>query len=263
MRSCLSHQEIENCSILCDWKGTELLQIFTSYWQQQHEQQLTQRCSCAALLRAPERILCENPLLTRSPPDPVHNVWFWSCAGYIWKSLGNDFHSPLHAAAFSNQFFDRFPGLCGLHGGSDCDALQHSEVCGELLVFWGELLSISFLFWRVILSSFHLPLVLYLSGQVHCRLWPAGLSNQVHCVCFWHVYCLLLALFNYLFFFPSWHRSKCSWTGGSSKCSHLCGRLSNCNKSKLGIGEFSIIFHPHPCDDSSLLQDFPHCWTTG
>ena len=70
------------------------------------------------------------------------------------------------------------------------------------------------------------------------------------------MYCLLLALFDYLFFFPSWHRSKCSWTGGSSKCSHLCGRLSNCSESELGIGEFSIIFHPHPCDDSSLLQNF-------
>ena len=78
-------------------------------------------------------------------------------------------------------------------------------------------------------------------------------------VCFCHVYCHLLALFYYLHFFPSWHRSECSWTGGSSKCSHLCGRLSNCSESELGIGEFSIIFHPHPCDDSSLLQDFPHC----
>ena len=231
----------------------------TSYRQQHHEQQLTRRCSCAAVLRAPERILCENPLLTRPTHNPLHGVLLWNGAGCIWKPPGDDFHSPLQAAAFSNQLLDHLSGLCRLHGGSDCDALQHSEVRGELLVLWGKLLSISHLFWWVILLCVHLPLVLYLSGQVHCDFWPPGLSSQGHCVCFWHVYCLLLALFNYLFLFPSWPRSKRSWPGGSSKCSHLCGRLSDCSESDLGIGGFSIIFHPHPCDGSSLLQCFPHC----
>ena len=128
------------CSILFDWKWEDLLWMFTCYLQQHHEQQLIHCCSCAALLRAPEWILCENPLLTRSPPHPVHSVHLWSCAGCIWKPLGNDFHSPLQAAAFSSQFLDHLPGLCRLLGGSDCDALQHSEVRGELLVLWGKLL---------------------------------------------------------------------------------------------------------------------------
>ena len=150
---------------------------FPSIKSKNHEQCVSFCCSCAALLWAPERILCENPLLTRSPPHPVHSVHLWSCAGCVWKPLGNDFHSALQAAAFSSQFLDHLPGLCRLLGGSDCDALQHSEVRGELLVLWGELLSTPLLFWRLILLRFHLPLVLYLSGQVHCRHWPPGLSN--------------------------------------------------------------------------------------
>ena len=111
-----------------------------------HEQCVSFCCSCAALLRAPERILCENPLLTRSPPHPVHSGHLWSCAGCVWKSPGDDFHSPFQAAAFSYQLLDCFSGLCRLLGGCDCDALQHSEVRGELLVLWAALLSTPLLF---------------------------------------------------------------------------------------------------------------------
>lgn len=52
-------------------------------------------------------------------------------------------------------------------------------------------------------------------------------------------------LFSIIYSFPSWHRSKCSWTGGSEKCSHLCGRLSICSESELGISEFHFILHSH------------------
>ena len=49
----------------------------------ENHEQCVSCCSCAALLRAPERILCENPLLTSSPPHPVHSVQLWSCADYL------------------------------------------------------------------------------------------------------------------------------------------------------------------------------------
>ena len=118
---------------------------FPGIKSENHEQCVSCR-SCAAVLRAPERIPCENPLLTRPPPHPLHGVHLWSCAGCIWKPPGDDCNSPLQAAAVSNQLLDRLSGLCGLLGGSDCDALQHSEVRGELLVLWGELLSTPLLF---------------------------------------------------------------------------------------------------------------------
>ena len=104
-----------------------------------HEQQLVPHSSCAALLRAPERILCENPLLTRIPCDSVHRVWLWVFIGYLWKLLGDDVSSSLQAAAFASQFLDRLSGLRGLSGGSDPDALQHGQVRGELLVLWSPI----------------------------------------------------------------------------------------------------------------------------
>ena len=89
---------------------------------------------------------CMKTPYSPAPRLILYTVFTFGAVLTIWKSPGDDFHSPLQAAAFSNQFFDRFPGLCGLHGGSDCDALQHSEVRGELLVLWGELLSTPLLF---------------------------------------------------------------------------------------------------------------------
>nr|XP_020740032.1 trace amine-associated receptor 7b-like [Odocoileus virginianus texanus] len=90
---------------------------FPGIKSENHEQCVSFCCGCAALLRAPERILCENPLLTGSPPHPLHRVHLWSCADCIWKSPGDDCNSPLQAAAFSYQLLDRLSGLCRLLGG--------------------------------------------------------------------------------------------------------------------------------------------------
>ncbi|KAF5921020.1 hypothetical protein HPG69_019730, partial [Diceros bicornis minor] len=57
----------------------------------------------AALLREPDWILCQNPLLARPPPAAVCRVGLGSGAGCVWKPPGDDFHPPLQAAALSCQ----------------------------------------------------------------------------------------------------------------------------------------------------------------
>jgi hypothetical protein len=95
-----------------------------------------------------------NRSCIKSSYSPASRVILYTVFGFgsLLAIFGNflvmisDFSSSLQAAAFSSQFLDHLPGLCRLLGGSDCDALQHSEVRGELLVLWAALLSTPLLF---------------------------------------------------------------------------------------------------------------------
>ena len=217
-----------------------------------HEQQLVPHCSCAALLWAPERILCEKPLLTCIPRDSVHGVWLWGCPGHVWKPPGDDCHPSFQAAALTNQFSHRLSGLCRLSGGSDCDALQHGQVRGELLVLWANFLHFSHMLWRSILLLFSLPPVLHLHRQVHCCYWPSGLSHQVHDVCVMHMHQHLLDPTHYLQWCRVLHGCQWEWARGIVSCPQLCRRLSDGRKSKLGINRFSVLLYTYPCHDHSL-----------
>ena len=143
------------------------------------------------LLTAASRIAVHPPLqLCRSatstwtdpvwkPPSRPHPGWFctWclalGCAGPVWKPPGDDCHPSFQAAALTSQFSHRLSGLCRLSNASDCDALQHGQVRGELLVFGVNSLHFSHVLWCGTLLLFSLPPVPHLHRQVHRCYWPS------------------------------------------------------------------------------------------
>ena len=182
----------------------------------------------------------------------LYSVWPRVFIGYLWKLLGDDFSSSLQAAAFASQFLDRLSGLRGLSGGSDRDALQHGQICGELLVLWSQILCPSQFLWCGILLLFSLPLVLHLHRQVHCCYWPPGLSHQVHGVCVRGMHQHLLDPAPCIQWSCVLHRGSLERDKEISKCPQLHWKLSACYKSILDFDRVSIIFCTYFCYDNSV-----------
>ena len=192
----------------------------------------------------PSLQLCSSATSTWTDPvwkQPTHPfpwlilymVFGLGCPGCVWKPPGDDCHPSFQAAALSSQLLDCLSGLRGLSGGSDRDALQHGQICGELLVLWSQILCPSQFLWCGILLLFSLPLVLHLHRQVHCCYWPPGLSHQVHGVCVRGMHQHLLDSAHCVQRSCVLHRCQWWWDGGISKCSQLY----------MGFGKCFVIFY--------------------
>ena len=186
--------------------------------------------------------------LLRKPPTHLHPGWFSTCClalgcpGHVWKPPGDDCHPSFQAASLTNQFSHHLSGLCRLSSGSDCDALQHGQVCGELLVLWSQILCPSQFLWCGILLLFSLPLVLHLHWQVRCRYWPPGLSHQVHGVCVRGMCQHLLDPAHWVQQSCVLHRCSQEWDKGISKCPQLHWKLSACYKSILDFDRLLFLY---------------------
>ena len=173
----------------------------------------------------PSLQLCSSATSTWTDPvwkQPTHPfpwlilymVFGLGCPGCVWKPPGDDCHPSFQAATLTNQFSHHLSGLYRLSSGSDCDALQHGQVRGELLVLWAKFLCFAHMLWCGILLLFSLPPVLHLHRQVHCCYWPSGLSHQVHGVCVRDMHQHLLDPAPYLQWCRVLHGCQWEWARG-------------------------------------------------
>lgn len=190
--------------------------------RENHEQCLLQLCS-SAMSTWTDPVW--KPLLTSSPPHPVHSVHLWAVLTVFGNLLVmisilhfKQLHSPTNFLIASLACADFLVGVTVM----PFSTVRSVE---KLLVLWDATVNSTLVLkaHSVTLPSTTCALSLdrYIAGPWPPLVYPTRFTVSVSV-------CVLppLWLFLLFFLFPFWHRSECSWTGGSSKCSHLCGRLS-------------------------------------